>query len=308
MDTKTYEKKRGRVRKKVGELREAGSHPHLADGTTPGSSHGGSATDLHLSPGGVPGGTVDAFNLSPQDFRARTSSNASSLGGRPLSPIQSGVELDNNEVPPMSPLSWQHQPDSVSSPFKPDSLLPETLTESLAEMMVGESPFGPLPSDLPDMPMGSLQSQLSPNSGLSGLGGYNDTGGPSGINGLISGPPPPYPSQGTPQRQSPNQVSPQNRAAAAAQSMLNSLGGAPGPAQQQQSGLVSMNSNSTPMNSTNMGGGGGGGGAPLGSHFYQMSGGTIIQNDSGLFQHHDPNMGGVSWEKLGGAPSPSPGQ
>ncbi|ELU03604.1 hypothetical protein CAPTEDRAFT_91322, partial [Capitella teleta] len=65
MDTKAYEKKRGRVKKKVEALRaSADVHTH----SNPGSEFGDSTSELNQ----------DAFTLSPQDFRARTSSNASS--------------------------------------------------------------------------------------------------------------------------------------------------------------------------------------------------------------------------------------
>ena len=287
MDTKAYEKKRGRAKKKVEQLR---AQLEGGDGT-PNSSLGGSATDLHLS---------DTFQLSPQDFRARTSSNASSIGGR-LSPIHSGLETDlhDNEVPPMSPLSWQHQQDSVNSTYKSDNYIPENLTESLAEMFVGES-FSALSSELTDSSLGSLQSQLSPNSGV-GLS-FNEG------NGILPAPPP-YPTQQQ-QHQSPNQRSPQQNAL-----MNNSLSPlVGGMATNQQQGLVTMTSSmnsammtSSPLNTS------GSRGSPFMSPQHQMSGGDMIQNDSSMFQgqqdaatgilqQQDPNLaggGGISWEKIG---------
>ena len=289
MDTKTYEKKRGRAKKKVEQLR---AQLEGGDGT-PNSSLGGSATDLHLS---------DTFQLSPQDFRARTSSNASSIGGR-LSPIHAGFEPDlhDNEVPPMSPLSWQHQQDSINSTYKSDNYIPENLTESLAEMIVGDS-FNALSPELTD----TLTSQLSPNSGV----GLNFNEG----NGLLPAPPP-YPTQQPPQqRQSPNQRSPQQNAALMNNSLSPLVGQMAGANQQQ--GLVAMTSsmnsammNSSPLNTS------GSRGSPFMSPQHQMSGGDMIQNDTSLFQgqqdaaagilqQQDPNMGGgISWDKMGSGSS-----
>lgn len=83
METKNYEKKRGRVKKKVEALRAA------------------------LENGGSPLGSEDYLDtLGFGDFRARTGSNASSCGR--LSPIHAGIEPDlhDNQVPPMSPIPW----------------------------------------------------------------------------------------------------------------------------------------------------------------------------------------------------------
>ena len=307
MDTKAYEKKRGRAKKKVEQLRaqlEGGGSGVGLDGT-PTSSLGGSATDLHL----------DSFQLSPQDFRARTSSNASSIGGR-LSPIHAGLEpvdLHDNEVPPMSPLSWQHPQDNVNpgaggvnSPFQSsDSYMADTLTESIRGMIVGD--FGDLSSDITDLSstLGSLQSQLSPNSGMAG---YGD----GGINGMLPAPPP-YPSPGqqtqsqqeqqVQQRQSPNQRSPQQQNHIL---MNNSLcgGGTLSAQQAPQAGPpqgIVVSRNNVMMNSSSTLGSAGPG-SSLGSRYHQMSGGTIIQNDSGLYQGTDATLAaaaGISWDSLG---------
>ena len=86
METKSYEKKRGRVKKKVEALRAA--------------MEGGGGT---LSPGGSED-YIDSLNFG--DFRPRASSNASSCGR--LSPIHAVIEPDlhDNQVPPMSPIPW----------------------------------------------------------------------------------------------------------------------------------------------------------------------------------------------------------
>ena len=120
MDTKAYEKKRSRVKKKLDQLRALG-----VDHSPKSSDYGDS--DL--------GHGIDPFSLSPQDFRARTSSNASSLGGR-LSPIQSMYEPDlhDRQVPPMSPIAWNR-----TSSYSPSEGFTETLSESMAEMFVGDS-------------------------------------------------------------------------------------------------------------------------------------------------------------------------
>ncbi|KAK6171256.1 hypothetical protein SNE40_019483 [Patella caerulea] len=88
METKSYEKKRGRIKKKVEALRAA-----LENSNSPTST-----TEDFLDP---------AYPFSLSDFRPRASSNASSCGGR-LSPIQAGLESDlhDNQVPPMSPIPW----------------------------------------------------------------------------------------------------------------------------------------------------------------------------------------------------------
>ena len=85
----------------------------------------------------------------------------------------------------MSPLSWQQ--DNVNSTYnKSDNYIPENLTESLAEMIVGDS-YNTLSPELTDSSLGSLQSQLSPNSSVGGLN-FSDG------NGLLPAPPP-YPTQ-----------------------------------------------------------------------------------------------------------------
>uniref|UniRef100_A0AAU8BWX8 Forkhead box protein O n=1 Tax=Mercenaria mercenaria TaxID=6596 RepID=A0AAU8BWX8_MERMC len=85
METKSLEKKRGRIKKRIEAIRAA-----QENGTLSGEDY----QDLHYS-----------FNLSPE-FRTRAGSNASSCGR--LSPIQAAVEPDlhDGQVPPMSPIPW----------------------------------------------------------------------------------------------------------------------------------------------------------------------------------------------------------
>lgn len=94
METQKYEKKRGRVKKKVEALR---------NGATPSPSSSVHSEGQDLFPESPP--LHHGFQLSP-DFRPRASSNASSCGGR-LSPIPA-VESDmhESEMPPLSPIPW----------------------------------------------------------------------------------------------------------------------------------------------------------------------------------------------------------
>lgn len=93
METQKYEKKRGRIKKKVEALRNG-----LDATPSPSSSI---SESLDMFPDSPP---HSGFQLSP-DFRPRASSNASSCGR--LSPIPA-VESDmhDSQVPPMSPIPW----------------------------------------------------------------------------------------------------------------------------------------------------------------------------------------------------------
>lgn len=91
METSKFEKKRGRVKKKVEAMRNGIIH----ESHSPSSSVSEGLDHFDESP--------LLFNLSPE-FRARTSSNASSCGR--LSPIPA-IESDmhDGQVPPLSPLN-----------------------------------------------------------------------------------------------------------------------------------------------------------------------------------------------------------
>ncbi|CAL1534637.1 unnamed protein product [Lymnaea stagnalis] len=112
METKSYEKKRGRVRKKVEALRAA-------------MENGGS-----LSPGGSDD-YLDALNF--ENFRPRASSNASSCGR--LSPIHAVAEPDlhDNQVPPMSPIPWGAEVTNSSNLYIGDGY--SDLVDSLVDGM-----------------------------------------------------------------------------------------------------------------------------------------------------------------------------
>lgn len=113
METQKFEKRRGRVKKKIDALRNANaglSIGGITNETTPSPSSSVSE-GLEMFPdspglnnnGPVIGGGVGStatFQLSP-DFRPRASSNASSCSR--LSPIPA-LEQDNQA--PLSPISW----------------------------------------------------------------------------------------------------------------------------------------------------------------------------------------------------------
>ena len=169
MDTKAYEKKRGRVKKKVEQMRAALE----GLGSNPASEYGDSTGELsHLA--------ESSFSLSPQDFRARTSSNASSIGR--LSPIHAGLEPELQDVAaaaaaaPMSP--WSQAPPGAGYQNQ------DTLSESLAEMFVGDALSPNNVAGSSDLLVGQL-SAGSPLQSLSPVN-YQDQGGylPA---------PPPYP-------------------------------------------------------------------------------------------------------------------
>ncbi|GFR80317.1 forkhead box O protein [Elysia marginata] len=108
METKSYEKKRGRVRKKVEALRAM--------------ENGGVVGTLS------PGGSDDYLDsLSFGDFRPRASSNASSCGR--LSPIHAAAEPDlhDNQVPPMSPIPWGREVSNSPTIYQGDGSYSELI-------------------------------------------------------------------------------------------------------------------------------------------------------------------------------------
>lgn len=122
METKSYEKRRGRVKKKVEAVRAA--MENMMNGSPSGEDF------LSDSPLG--------FQLSPE-FRPRASSNASSCGR--LSPIQAANEPDlhDSQVPPMSPIPWGSELDSVDS-FDSMGQYDDQLVDTLVgSMKLGET-------------------------------------------------------------------------------------------------------------------------------------------------------------------------
>ncbi|XP_064628828.1 forkhead box protein O-like [Lineus longissimus] len=203
MDTKAYEKKRGRVRKKIEAMRAS-----VEGNASPTSTI--SESDILSETGGL-----HAFQLSP-DFRPRTSSNASSCGR--LSPIRSTLEPDlhDNQVPSMSPIPWGSNDLgsqgnlSTSSYSNAQDQCTDQLTSSLADIMKLAD------SSITDSPLNdgidcntNSPSPIPQNQGLlfsnSNLGNYNGfSTGSSGSLDMPSynssfnvnlPPPPPYPEQ-----------------------------------------------------------------------------------------------------------------
>ncbi|XP_071496040.1 forkhead box protein O1-like [Diadema antillarum] len=116
MDTTNskYERKRGRVKKKVLEER---------------AKWGNTSPTPKLE--GEEGQSPLPFNLATADFRSRASSNASSCGR--LSPIMTThpeLDLHDREVPPMSPIPFQDLQSSQSY----DSPDPYPSTDQLAKL------------------------------------------------------------------------------------------------------------------------------------------------------------------------------
>ncbi|XP_013778826.1 forkhead box protein O-like [Limulus polyphemus] len=153
METQKYEKKRGRVRKKVEALR---SGLDTSSASPPSKLSEGLDT-FPESP------THIGFQLSP-DFRPRTSSNASSCGR--LSPIPA-VETDmhDNQVPCLSPIPWV--PDHrlfMQSSDNLDRYGADQLGDSLAETVkLEEKELGYLKTSPPEYtsPVISPQSTIT---------------------------------------------------------------------------------------------------------------------------------------------------
>ena len=135
METKSLEKKRGRIKKRIEAIRAA-----QENGTVPAEDF----SDLHYS-----------FSLSPE-FRTRAGSNASSCGR--LSPIQAVVEPDlhDGQVPPMSPIPWGSEIDSDN--FNTNS---NDGSFSIVDSLVGglniKEAGSPALSDQNDIEMNSLK-------------------------------------------------------------------------------------------------------------------------------------------------------
>lgn len=143
METQKFEKKRGRVRKKL----EAMINGTVAPDTTPSPSSSVSEgldmyPDSPLANGSMAANGSASFQLSP-DFRPRASSNASSTSR--LSPIPS-LEQDN-QGPSLSPTSWNNDMMGLyggqAPPAYPD-LDNMKLCDSIAEAMTLNDPLPPL--------------------------------------------------------------------------------------------------------------------------------------------------------------------
>lgn len=174
MEGGRYEKKRGRVKKKLEVLRNG------LDTTPPPSSSLNENLDIYPDSPHTHAVHPAYSHLSPQDYRPRASSNASSCGGR-LSPIPAieSVEPDmhDTQVPPMSPLGswggeyWPHHPHPHAHPHHHDRYtdLVDTMGEAL-KLGPNDSWVGP--GRIPN-PQDCLKlSQLSPHGPTAHLNGY----------------------------------------------------------------------------------------------------------------------------------------
>nr|QOI08485.1 FoxO [Haliotis discus hannai] len=193
METKNYEKKRGRVKKKVEALRAA------------------------LEAGGSPSSASEDFldTTFGFDFRPRASSNASSCGR--LSPIQAAVEPDlhDNQVPPMSPIPWGPEVDSGNFCYSSDGFT-DQLVDTLVDSMKLAEPnnIGLTGSESLDLVGNGLQEQFMQNGSNNDLtmSDFNQNSNYS-QNGSFSGQfanlpaPPPYPESLQRNTQSPAQQS-----------------------------------------------------------------------------------------------------
>lgn len=149
METKSLDKKRGRIKKRVEAIRAAQENGTLSKEDFP---------DLHYS-----------LSLSPE-FRTRAGSNASSCGR--LSPIQAAVEPDlhDGQVPPMSPIPWATELDTDDN-YTNSSEGGFTLVDSLVgSMNLSES--GNLQSDL-EMLGSAIKQELMSGGNVSQYSGNN---------------------------------------------------------------------------------------------------------------------------------------
>ena len=144
METKTYEKKRGRVRKKTDTVK------------------------VSLDTCGSPIGGDNYFEaLGFGDFRSRASSNASSCGH--LSPIQALVDSDihDNQVLSMSPSSWGTSMDEMPVLYHESDNFSNLLDSLVGGMKLSSQDS--FPSDSSSMDIGPHANGLNMNSYRTGL-------------------------------------------------------------------------------------------------------------------------------------------
>ena len=146
METSKFERKRGRVKKKIANMKNG-----IIDTHSPSSSL---SEGLDTFPESPPfGSSANHFTLSPGEFRPRASSNASSCGR--LSPIPGESDMHDSQVPPLSP--WNTDLQQVYGVGDTD-----VYADQLAEMTSA------------NMKLGGSNNSLSGASGGSG-GGSNST-------------------------------------------------------------------------------------------------------------------------------------
>lgn len=142
METSKFEKKRGRVKKKIENLSK---EPH-----SPSSSV---SEGLDTFPESPPfGSSANHFALSPGEFRPRASSNASSCGR--LSPIIGETDMHDSQVPPMSP--WNTNDLTQLPVYVGDT---DVYSDQLAEMTSA------------NMKLGGSSNSITGGKGTSGGGG-----------------------------------------------------------------------------------------------------------------------------------------
>ncbi|GAB6032533.1 hypothetical protein CHUAL_011426 [Chamberlinius hualienensis] len=153
METQKYEKRRGRIKKKVEALRngilsQQQQLLHQSADATPSPCSSSLSESLDMFSDSPPemigsGNGNGGFQLSP-DFRPRASSNASSCGRLSPIPALPDTDLNDSQVPPLSPIPWASEPltlnqlhpvqmdgnGMVTSLFNTDQLV-ETLTETM---------------------------------------------------------------------------------------------------------------------------------------------------------------------------------
>ena len=156
METKSLEKKRGRIKKRVEAIRAAQENGTLSKEDFP---------ELHYS-----------LSLSPE-FRTRAGSNASSCGR--LSPIQAAVEPDlhDGQVPPMSPIPWGTELDTDDNYTNSSEGAYTTLVDSLVgSMNLSESRNMGLSQNQVDMAMlgSTVKQELMSGGSLGQYRGSNN--------------------------------------------------------------------------------------------------------------------------------------
>lgn len=128
METSKFERKRGRVKKKIANMKNG-----IIDAHSPSSSL---SEGLDTFPESPPFGTsANHFTLSPGEFRPRASSNASSCGR--LSPIPGESDMHDSQVPPLSP--WNTDLQQVYGVGDTDVYADQLAEMTSANMKLGGS-------------------------------------------------------------------------------------------------------------------------------------------------------------------------
>lgn len=148
METSKFEKKRGRVKKKIENLNKEPNSP---------SSSLSEGLDTFPESPSFPS-SANHFTLSPSEFRPRASSNASSCGR--LSPIMCEPDMHDSQVPPTSP--WNTNDLTQLPVYVGDT---DVYSDQLAEMTSANMKLGGSSN--------SISGGNSTSGGGSGGGGSN---------------------------------------------------------------------------------------------------------------------------------------